>query len=62
MNKTTVRIVAGTIATAVLGLVALTAPAQADTAWNPTSPKDTSTSRIIGAPAMGGAGTYRIIG
>ena len=50
MNKRiTVRIVAGSLATAVLGLAAIAAPAQADSAWNPTSPK-------------GGAGTYRIIG
>ncbi|HEX6485222.1 MAG TPA: hypothetical protein VF012_00805 [Nocardioidaceae bacterium] len=50
MNKRiTVRIVAGSLATAVLGLAAFAAPAQADSAWGPTSSK-------------GGAGTYRIIG
>lgn len=52
MNKRiTARIVAGTMATAILGMAALAAPAQAkDSAWNPASPKD------------GGAQTFRIIG
>ena len=68
MNKrSTVRVVAGTAVAALLGLAALAAPAQArDSAWNPTSPKDTQHSRILGAPSndriLGGAGQGRILG
>ena len=67
MNKRiTTRIIAGTAAAALLGLAALAAPAQAkDSAWNPTSPKDTQKTRIIGAPEhriIGAPSYIRIIG
>jgi hypothetical protein len=66
MNKRiTVRVAAGTIAAALLGMAALAAPAQAkDSAWGGTvAPKDTAQSfRIIGAPSHGGADYVRIIG
>lgn len=63
MNKRTVSVIAGTAAAALVGLVALAGPALAkDTAWNPTAPNFAQTTRIIGAPSVGGAGTNRIIG
>lgn len=67
MNKRiTIRVVAGTAAAALLGLSALAAPAQADSAWGRSANKDGQSSRIIGAPSsariIGGADQTRIIG